>query len=192
MSSNIQVQRICQHCGKEFTAKTTVTKYCSDLCAKRAYKARIKAAKVEATNKETRQIKARPMEELKAKEYLTITETCQLLSVSRWTIWRAIKNNDLKAGNIGRRKLIKRSDIDKLINQSPKPQQENKIPQPARSWNIEDCYNMKQIQEKYSISEKGLYSMIKRNNIPKIKRGKYTYVQKSIIDNLLSEQKSFF
>ena len=45
MSSNIAIQRICQHCGKEFTARTTVTQYCSDDCAKRAYKARIKAAK---------------------------------------------------------------------------------------------------------------------------------------------------
>ncbi len=28
MSSNIKLQRICQHCGNEFTAKTTVTQYC--------------------------------------------------------------------------------------------------------------------------------------------------------------------
>ncbi|MFA6334291.1 MAG: CHC2 zinc finger domain-containing protein [Bacteroidales bacterium] len=30
MGSNIRVQRICQYCGKEFTARTTVTKYCGD------------------------------------------------------------------------------------------------------------------------------------------------------------------
>ena len=69
MSSNIKVQRICQHCGNEFTARTTVTQYCSDTCSKRAYKARIKAAKIESSNKETQQIKTRPIEELKAKEF---------------------------------------------------------------------------------------------------------------------------
>ena len=50
MSSNIRVQRICQFCGKEFTARTTVTKYCSDVCAKRAYKARKRTEKVEISN----------------------------------------------------------------------------------------------------------------------------------------------
>ena len=48
MSSNIKVQRICQHCGNEFTARTTTTQYCGDTCAKRAYKARLRAAKVES------------------------------------------------------------------------------------------------------------------------------------------------
>ena len=35
MSSNIRIQRIYQHCEKEFTAKTTVTKNCSDDYGKR-------------------------------------------------------------------------------------------------------------------------------------------------------------
>jgi len=115
MSSNIEVQRICQLCGKEFIARTTVTQYCGDNCAKKAYKLRMRAAKIEASNTETLKIISKPIEELMAKDFLTITETCQLLSVSRWTIWRAIKNHELKAGKIGRRALIKRSDLDKLF-----------------------------------------------------------------------------
>ncbi len=70
MSSNIQVQRICQHCGNEFTARTTVTQYCSDTCSKRAYKARVRAGKVEQSNKETQRIKNQPFEELKATNIL--------------------------------------------------------------------------------------------------------------------------
>lgn len=115
MSSNIKIQRICQHCRKEFTARTTVTRYCGDDCAKRAYKARQRAAKVEVSINETSRIKAQPIEELKAKEFLTIAETCKLLSVSRWTVWRSIKRNELKAGKIGRKTIIKRSDIDNLL-----------------------------------------------------------------------------
>ena len=38
MASNIKVQKICQQCGKEFTARTTVTRCCGDACAKKAYK----------------------------------------------------------------------------------------------------------------------------------------------------------
>lgn len=50
MSSNISITRICQHCGNEFTAKTTVTKFCGDQCAKRDYKLRRKTAKQQKTN----------------------------------------------------------------------------------------------------------------------------------------------
>ena len=61
MSSNIEVLKICQHCEMEFTARTTVTKYCGDACAKRAYKARKRVEKVEQSNKETVQIKKQPI-----------------------------------------------------------------------------------------------------------------------------------
>ena len=38
MSSNIFSQRICEECGNQFTTRTTVTRFCGDRCAKRAYK----------------------------------------------------------------------------------------------------------------------------------------------------------
>jgi hypothetical protein len=47
MSSNIRIPKICQHCGNEFVPKTTVTKYCGDDCAKRAYKKRKRDEKVQ-------------------------------------------------------------------------------------------------------------------------------------------------
>ena len=78
MSSNIRIQRVCQHCGSEFTAKTTVTRYCGDACAKRAYKARKKAEKIDSSNEETKQVILQPILDLQAKEFLTIQETCRL------------------------------------------------------------------------------------------------------------------
>lgn len=86
MSSNIRIKRISQHCGSEFIAKTTVTQYYSDNCAKHAYKARQKKAKIQISNKETKAIRLKPIEELKAKEFLNISETCRLLGLSRWTV----------------------------------------------------------------------------------------------------------
>lgn len=115
MSSNIEVQRICQHCGCEFTARTTVTRYCGDTCAKRAYKARIRAAKVDTSNRETQRIKSQPIQELKVKPYLSIAETCKLIGISRRTVYRMIERGDLKAGKAMKRTIIRRSDLDQLL-----------------------------------------------------------------------------
>lgn len=115
MSSNIRITRICQFCGNEFTAQTTRTRYCSHKCNSKHYKALQKGQKIEASNQETREVLSKQMEELKAKEFLSIDDTCSLLGVSRWTVWRGIKRNDINAVKIGRRTLIKRSEIDKLF-----------------------------------------------------------------------------
>ena len=117
MSSNIQVQRICQHCGNEFTARTTVTQYCGENCAKRAYKARKRGEKIEVSNKQTVQIKTQPIEILKAKEFLTIKEVASLLNCSLRSAYYYVNNGTIKATNLSKRQTrVKRSDIDKLFN----------------------------------------------------------------------------
>ncbi len=45
---------------------------------------------------------------------------------------------------------------------------------------------MKEIREKYGISEKALYALIQRNEVPKQYSGIYAYVPKNRIDELLS------
>jgi excisionase family DNA binding protein len=116
MSSNIRIKRICQHCENEFIAKTTVTKYCGDNCAKRAYKARKKAEKMEASNEETKKQIEKLIIEIQAKEFLTIKETCQLLGLSRTTVWRAIKNGRIKSAKFGTRVIIRKEDLHTLFN----------------------------------------------------------------------------
>lgn len=168
MSSNIEVQRICRYCGNEFTARTTVTRYCSDMCSKRAYKARLKAAKIESSNKETQRIKDQPIEELKAKEFLTVREVARLLNCSVRSAYYYIESGTIKAVNLGQRiTRVKRSEIDKLFEQ-PQPV----TPQPEqKQFDISDCYTLTEVQSKYGISETALQNIIRRNSIPKIKKG---------------------
>jgi hypothetical protein len=52
MSSNIRLQKTCQHCGNRFTAKISVIQFCSDICAKRAYTQRKRNEKIEVAIKE--------------------------------------------------------------------------------------------------------------------------------------------
>lgn len=115
MSTNIQVQRICQHCGKEFTARTTVTRFCSNACSSKAYKANVKTLKVELSNRETQLIVSKPFEELKAKPFLSVWEAAQLLGISRRTIYRMLDRGELHSGKAGTRTIIKRSDIDSIF-----------------------------------------------------------------------------
>jgi excisionase family DNA binding protein len=118
MSSKIEVQRICQYCKKEFIARTTVTKYCSHKCNQRAYKARTRNGKVKQSDLETAKIKHQPIEELKAKEFLTVREVAQLLNCSIRSVYYYIDSGIITAVNLGQRMTrVKRSEIDKLFNQ---------------------------------------------------------------------------
>jgi excisionase family DNA binding protein len=114
MSSNIQIQKTCKHCGKRFLARTTVTKYCGDVCAKRAYKLRERTAKIEENI-------AKDIEEnviniiSTPKEFLSIEDACGLIGVSRWTIYRLIEKGIVKSGRVGTRVIIQRSEIDRLF-----------------------------------------------------------------------------
>ena len=81
-----------------------------------AYKARHRGTKVETSNAETVQTLSAPVIELQTKDFLTVAEVCRLLNVSRWTLARAIKDERLKAVRLGKRIVIKRSDVDRLFN----------------------------------------------------------------------------
>jgi excisionase family DNA binding protein len=183
MSSNIKVQRICQHCGNDFTARTTTTLYCSKRCNGAAYKAKERAGKVEVSNRETQRIKSKPIEELKAKEFLTVREVARLLNCSVRSAYYYIESGTIKAVNLGQRVTrVKRSEIDKLFEQpqpvTPKPEQ--------NQFDISDCYTITEVQHKYGISDNALNNIIKRNSIPKVKKGWFAYVPKTVIDKLLS------
>ncbi|MEM7297050.1 MAG: helix-turn-helix domain-containing protein [Bacteroidota bacterium] len=118
MSSNIRVQRICQHCGSEFTAKTTVTKYCSDNCAKRAYKKRKKEEKIGQSNEETKSIVVKPTLAIQDKDFLSLEEAATLLGVSRTTLYRMRRDGAISFAKIGKKKAISRKSIDHLFTHS--------------------------------------------------------------------------
>jgi excisionase family DNA binding protein len=187
MSSSFKVQRICQHCGNEFTARTTVTQYCGDNCSKKAYKERLRASKIEASNKQTQRIKNQPIDELKAKAFLSIADTCKLIGISRRTIYRMIERGELITGKAGKRTIIRRSDLEQLLfdnRPAVAPQAEKKAEQ--KQFDISECYSTEQVRGKYSISESALRLLIIRNDIPKFRKGRFAYVPITVIDNLLS------
>lgn len=78
------------------------------------YKVSLKSLKVEVSNKETQRIKAKPIEELKAKEFLTVRDVATLLNCSVRSVYYYIKSGNIKAVNLSKRATrVKRSEIDK-------------------------------------------------------------------------------
>lgn len=117
MSSNIQVTRICEYCRKDFTARTTSTKYCSHKCNSRHYKIKQKEEKINISNSETLKKIVFPLEQLKAKEFLTVKEVATLLNCSIRTVYYYIENGNIDAVNLGQRMIrVKRSALDKLFS----------------------------------------------------------------------------
>lgn len=180
MSSNIEIERICQHCNKDFIAKTTVTRYCSDDCAKKAYKARKRAEKIGVSVAEIQQIRQKPIEDLKAREFLTVKNVAQLLNCSVRSVYCYIENGKIKATNIGQRLIrVKRSEIDKLFEAKEKVK-----PTQLKPLEIAECYTISEVQEKFKVSQSALQKILKRNDVQKMQKGKFVYVPKVVINDI--------
>ena len=61
-------------------------------------------------------MKIQPIEEVKAKAFLTVRDVATLLNSSVRTIYRLIEEGNIRAVNIAQRKtLVKRSEIDRIF-----------------------------------------------------------------------------
>lgn len=118
MSSNIYIQRICQECNQEFTARTTVTKFCSPPCAKNNYKKRKIQKQVREVEKEVYESRLKVIKTIQEKEFLSLKETSLLLGISRTTLYRMRKKGMINFTQIGNKKVIRRKDIDMMFNAS--------------------------------------------------------------------------
>ncbi len=114
MSSSIEIKKNCIYCGKEFIARTTVTKYCSHSCNRKHYKEKIRELKITEINQNNNNNHQPVIPDINHKEFLSIKDVSLLLGISRITIYKLIKNNRLKAVKFGNRTILRRSDINML------------------------------------------------------------------------------
>ena len=121
MSSNLYIPKNCKHCGNAFIARTTVTKYCSDSCAKKAYKVRKRNEKIQSTlTVDIQKLRDAQtitnLNNVNNNDFLSVTDASSLIGVSRWTIQRMIQKGRLKAVPFGRKRIIARWQIEALFN----------------------------------------------------------------------------
>jgi len=108
MSSNIAIIRKCQYCNGTFTAKTTVTRYCSHKCNQRHYKQLKKEEKVERL---ARPFVAKKEQVLISNDFLSIPDAARLAGVSERTIFRMISKRLLSPVRQGRKVTIRLNDL---------------------------------------------------------------------------------
>ena len=178
MSCNLKIKRICAWCGKEFIAQKTTTACCSKQCANSLYKKRKRDEAIKANNQIIeKKIEEKPIEKIKDKPFLTITETALYLGVTRPTIYSYIRRDELKVIRLGFKYLLKKEDIDELFNHPTvfHTQAQEKSP-------ITDFYTTAEVKEKYHVNESWIFVIAKKHNIPRaFNRGK-TYWSKKHID----------
>ena len=179
MSSNIEVIRICEHCKKQFTAKTTRTRYCSSICNSRGYKALVRKGKVEKSNNDTVQLLNTDLEKIKPLEFLKITQASLLFGISRSTIYRLVNQGHLDIAKFGRRTILRRCDLESFF---AIPVQDITLKTGQQFPGFDNCYTITEIQQKYNISSGALYLLIQRQGIVKYSVGKFTCVAKQDID----------
>jgi excisionase family DNA binding protein len=181
----MRIPRICDYCKQPFEAQKMTTKCCSDTCAKRLYKQRKKAEVSEKAHKEVKDFLEKPMSVIKEKDFLSVAETCALLGVSRWTVYRAVEEKRLPAIKIGRRTIVSRKGIDALFMLSGLPDEPQEQPEQREiDWSktpIEDCYTTADIQRIFNLSQDAVYQWAKRYKIPKVMVWKVAYYPKEAV-----------
>ncbi|WP_430816425.1 helix-turn-helix domain-containing protein [Carboxylicivirga sp. RSCT41] len=187
MTSSIRIKRVCEYCGKEFNAKTTVTRYCSKTCNSAALKRKYRQAKIDISNEKTQTIKTQNQDyltALKNKDVFTISDAALFLSVSRQTVYNWLNNGILNGKRISNRKvLFLKNDILAFLESKTayaKPISNNKP--------ITDFYTIKEVQEKYGIANTYTYRIIKEHKIPKTYHLGKTLVSKEHIDNFFKKK----
>ena len=106
-------------CSKDFIAKKTTSKTCSDNCAKRFYKLNKRNEKVAEVELQTAIMKApknfvteEEIRIINAKELLTLNEAALLLNISPLTLRRWTLCGKMPASKIGKKWVYKKRDVD--------------------------------------------------------------------------------
>ena len=84
--------KVCEQCGCQFESHFAVTRYCSARCANLSKKHKLRDERLQNLGDEVRE---RERLALLDKNFLTIADAARLLQMSRNTLYKIIKENDI-------------------------------------------------------------------------------------------------
>ena len=125
----------------------------------------------------------KPIEKIKEKPFISITEAALYIGVSRPTIYLYLRNGEISAKRMGSKYLIAREDIENLFN-TPDKFEPVRIERKA----ITEFYTTQEILKRYGISNSGLYKIAQTQNFPKTQSRGKTLWSKPHIDKYFEKR----
>lgn len=176
MRNLIQIQKQCEWCGKEFTAYRCSTRFCSKQCTAYAYKTKCRKKKVQAFQEEINKSDSeKKLGNIPSREYLTPTQTAQLLGIGRATLYRYLLEGSITAIQFKGKTLIRKQDIDKLFD-SPNPYQKRQKKEQSL---ITEFYTTAEVEAQFGVCASWVFKVGKEEHIPKVfQRGKTLWSKK--------------
>ena len=182
--SKLKIPKTCEYCGKQFEAKTVMTRFCSKKCTDDAANAKKKNVRKEVRQQEL--IAQIPSN----RPYISIAEAVLLFGISRDTIYRLVRMGKIPAINLGERLTrISRTHLETMFTPvAVVPITPEAQPQ-KMDYSQKECYTIGEITKKFGVSPSTVSNTIRRNSIPKKQIGKFVYVPKAEIDKIFNNKK---
>ena len=182
MRSTIDINKICEWCGKEFIAHKSSTRFCSHHCSGLSYKASKREKHVREQNQRTSELKT--TEIISSLNYFTPRQFAILLGVGKSSVYRWLAENLISCVRLKGKTLISKEILDKMFEN---PSEYIKKEKPEEE-TISEFYTTKEVLEKFNISNGWLFKVAKAKNIPKsVVRGK-TYWSRTHIDRIFKDK----
>lgn len=187
-TSKIRIVKICERCGMEFLAQKQSTRFCSHQCSRMAYKDAKRLERKRNTGARVRtHVQEIVQSEIGDKELLTFREAAALPGITKQAMYSLVARGSIIAYKItSRLSRIRKTDIDKMLESNPyisSPLRSKKQREP-----ITEFYTTKEVLEKFSISNSWLFTVAKRQNIPKVTQHGKTYWSKKHCDMIFGKK----
>lgn len=154
-----RILRTCQHCRKDYLARSINSRYCSSKCSDAAYRQR------QRDQRKNEVLLAKGKTIPSSQIYLTIAEAETLFYVSKKTLYRCIIKGTLsRFGNriirLRRQELASKFQLRATAVTTLKP-----VPK-LYKLELDDCYTVGEISKKFGVSPSTVYTNIRKFSIP--------------------------
>ena len=176
------IERKCLVCGVKFYARQIESRFCSQKCSKKFSK-----------KKRREELRQNKLNEISQKipdtrDFISVKEATALYAVCRDTLYRLIRLNKIYAVNLNKRLIrVSRKELDIHFTKREVALTNKDKPIP-KLYSLEphDCFTVGEVTEVFGISEKTVYEMIRRHSIPTRQIGRFVYIPKSDIIDVLN------
>ena len=177
--------KVCEQCGCQFESHFAVTRYCSPRCANFSKKHKLRDERLQNLGDDVRE---RERLALLDKNFLTIADAARLLQMSRNTLYKIIKENDIPLKRFSLRTVrIAREDLEKV---AAKRAEDYNVSNPIQGPgdDLGKWMTREQVMEKYDVTYSWFYSVLKKRGIKTHMIGTLGFYDRDVMHRLFSNQ----